>query len=155
MVKNMSLGDNLKNLRKELNYTQTELSEYTGIKVGHISKLENNDSDPKLSTIYKLMNVLQCSADELLMDETYSPLTGVLKSCFKRIDSLEPYDKKILIHLINTYCDAQLYKKASNQAQAELYDTDIESINEQYKWNELRSRDKIDKMVEHEEKSNT
>jgi transcriptional regulator with XRE-family HTH domain len=109
----MSLGENIKRIRKEKNFTQGMLSEKTGIKIGHISKLENNETDPKLSTLYKLMNELDCSADELLMDNTNSSLSGIVKQAFNRIQSLPEEDKKILVNVINRYCAAENYRLLS------------------------------------------
>lgn len=154
-VKKMSLGDNLKALRKQFNWTQTKLSEWSGIKVGHISKLENNDSDPKLSTIYKLMNVLECSADELLMDENYSPLSGTVKQCFQRVEKLSPEDKKIILHVIHKYCDAQSYSHlAAELSVAQNPNIPAEEVREMHYQSEEWMKDKqnsaINKFVEHE-----
>jgi transcriptional regulator with XRE-family HTH domain len=152
----MSLGDNIKSLRGQSKWTQADLSKWSGIKVGHISKLENNESDPKLSTIYKLMNALNCSGDELLMDENYSPLSGTVKQCFQRVERLEPEDKKILIHVIHKYCDAQSYNHlaaelsvAQNPQEApdDVREMHYNSVG--YEENKYDAR--VDKFIEHEQ----
>jgi len=99
----MSLGNNLRRIRKEKGLSQTQLSEMAGIRVAHISKLENDDGDPKLSTLYKLMGALQCSADGLLMDKDNVGLSSVLKVMMERIDSFPEEDKKTVIRMIHYY----------------------------------------------------
>ncbi|WP_197463351.1 helix-turn-helix domain-containing protein, partial [Alcanivorax sp. HI0007] len=62
----MALGENLKRLRKLAGLTQGELAAVADMKLGHISKLERNETDAKVSTIHKLMEALNCSANDLL-----------------------------------------------------------------------------------------
>ncbi len=49
----MGMGHNLKMFRLGKGLTQSDLSKKTGVKIGHISTLEKDNGDPKLSTIYK------------------------------------------------------------------------------------------------------
>jgi len=63
----MSIGVNLKRLRAKSGMTQGELSEKSGVRVAHISKLErDDDTDPKLSTIMKIASALESSPSELV-----------------------------------------------------------------------------------------
>lgn len=102
----MSLGENIKRLRRDKGLTQGELAQMADIKLGHISKLERNESDPKLSTIYKLMNAFNCSADTLLMDPDKTPIDGILKAAFERAINLPETNKRVVIDLIDKYCIA-------------------------------------------------
>ena len=103
----MALGSNLMRLRRLKSWTQGQLSDATGIKIGHISKLErDDDTDPKLSTIYKLMNALGCSADDLLMDKDRVGPSGRLQGAFKRAEELPEERQEIILHLVETYCTA-------------------------------------------------
>ncbi|WP_369817825.1 helix-turn-helix domain-containing protein, partial [Alcanivorax sp. HI0007] len=52
-VTRMALGENLKRLRKLAGLTQGELAAVADMKLGHISKLERNETDAKVSTIHK------------------------------------------------------------------------------------------------------
>lgn len=63
----MSIGENLKVLRLRAGLTQGQLSETSGMQLTQISRIENNDTDPKASTINKLMKALGCSADDLFI----------------------------------------------------------------------------------------
>lgn len=100
----MSIGENLKRLRQDKGLTQKELSEKTELRAATISDLENNEGNPRLSTIYSLMRVLECSADALLNDERYSSRNGVLKTMLERAETLPEREKAIIIDIIDTYC---------------------------------------------------
>ena len=53
-----SFGQALKKRRKELNYTQAYLSEYTGFSVSFISDLERGKSTAELGKVVYLANLL-------------------------------------------------------------------------------------------------
>lgn len=103
-VRYMSIGANLKRLRQDKGITQKELSEKTELRTATISELENNEGNPTLSTIYKLMEVLECSADALLNDNARTGQNGVLKSMLERAEVLPEREKAIIIDIIDTYC---------------------------------------------------
>ena len=102
----MSLGDNLRRLRMDKGLTQGDLSNESGVGLGQISKLERNKADPTLSTIYKLMSALDCSADRLLMDKEKAGLSGILKEQFERVSGLPKRDQELLIEIMDKFCIA-------------------------------------------------
>ncbi len=102
----MSLGNNLRRMRKDKGFSQDQLSNKTGIRVAHISKLENSSSDPKPSTIYKLMEGLNCSADSLLMDKNKVGIDGILKITLERVEQLPEANKRTIIDVIHHYCQS-------------------------------------------------
>ncbi|MAA87936.1 MAG: hypothetical protein CME39_09815 [Haliea sp.] len=102
----MSLGDNLRRLRMDKGLTQGDLSNESGVGLGQISKLERNKADPTLSTIYKLMGALDCSADRLLMDKEKAGLSGILKEQFERVSGLPKRDQELLIEIMDKFCIA-------------------------------------------------
>jgi transcriptional regulator with XRE-family HTH domain len=74
-----------------------------------ISKLERDSTDPRLSSLYKLMNALECTADELLVDVNTSSTPTILKTQFQRISALPEEDQKAIIHVVDQYCKAVAY----------------------------------------------
>ena len=102
----MAIGENLKRLRRDKGMTQGDVSLATGIRLNHISKIERNDSDPKLSTIMKIISALDCTAGALLMDNQGESLDSVLAANFERIGKLKTRDKEIVLDVIDTYCMA-------------------------------------------------
>jgi HTH-type transcriptional regulator / antitoxin HipB len=55
------LGDMIKKARKEKQLTQEELGKLIGVQKSHISKIENNTKDVRLSTIMKVFNALKAT----------------------------------------------------------------------------------------------
>lgn len=109
----MTIGTNIKQLRKEKGITQGELSDKSNLGLNIISKLERDTTDPKLSTLYKLMNALDCSADELIADEgifSQSNIHSKFSKQIKRAKNLPEDDKEVLIKLIEKYCNASFYE---------------------------------------------
>jgi transcriptional regulator with XRE-family HTH domain len=102
----MSLGGNIRRLRKDKGLSQLQLAELSGIKVAHISRLESDSSDPKLSTIYRLMDALECTPDALLMDSNKVGMDTVLKSTLERAIKLPEINKRIIIDVVDKYCIA-------------------------------------------------
>lgn len=65
----MTVGDRIKNRRKELNMTMEELADKIGVKRWTINKYEKNQIDFSLSTIKALHSALNISYIELLDDD--------------------------------------------------------------------------------------
>ena len=103
---NMSFGDNVKRLRRDKGWTQNQLADASGLKSSHIPKIENEKTEPKLSTIYKLISAFDCSADALMFDYEKIGLDGILKSTLERTMSLPEINKKIIIDVVDKYCGA-------------------------------------------------
>jgi len=115
----MSFGTNLKRLRRDKSLTQGDLAKASGVKLGHISKLECDTLEPKISTVYKLMSGLDCNADMLLMDAEKTNMSTVLKTQFERAALLPEENQRVLVDLIDKYCIAtglQGYLKEGNKS---------------------------------------
>lgn len=102
----MSLAENIKQLRKDRGWTQNELGEYAKLRVAHVSELEKGKGDPKLSTLYKLMNAFQCSPDTLLAEKEDMETDDLMKQCLERTLNLEEQHKRVVIHYLDMYCIA-------------------------------------------------
>lgn len=105
-VKKVAIGENLKRLRRDKQWTQGELSETSGIKVGQISKIELNKTEPKLETIYKIINALECSPNALLNDVADMNLDGRMAMALERAQSLPDKEKNNILDVIDKYCIA-------------------------------------------------
>lgn len=110
----MSLSDNIKRLRRDKGWTQGELADRTGLRVAHISELEKGKGDPKVSTLYKLMQALGCSPDSLLMDKDKVTPDALLKQALERAMGLDEQHKLIAIHNLDMYCMAAGMLKETN-----------------------------------------
>jgi transcriptional regulator with XRE-family HTH domain len=102
----MSLGKNIRRMRRDKGWTQGQLADRAGIKLNHVSKLEQDDTDPKLSTLYKLMQAFSCSPDSLLMDLNRVSTDAILKQTLERATALPEDDKVTIIRVVDAYCMA-------------------------------------------------
>lgn len=62
----ISIGERIKNRRKELNITQIQIREATGISSGNMSGIESGKSLPSASALIELSKILDCSVDWIL-----------------------------------------------------------------------------------------
>lgn len=102
----MAIGDNIRRLRVNKGMTQGDLSVESGVKLGQISNIERNTADAKISTIYKIMAALECSADSIFMDQEKTGIKGVLKEAFESASRLPESDQVTLIKIIDKFCIA-------------------------------------------------
>ncbi|BDP37766.1 MULTISPECIES: helix-turn-helix domain-containing protein [Vibrio] len=103
----MSIGENLKRLRRDKGWTQGDLANKCGIRFGQISKIERNETDPKLSTIYALTRALNCTPNALLMDMEETSIDAIMSVALERIQGLPDEDKDHLLAVIDKYCIAK------------------------------------------------
>lgn len=64
----MSIGDRIKQRRKELNLTQPQLAKILGVSKGTIGNYESNICAPNEKVLLKLFSALQCDANFLYQD---------------------------------------------------------------------------------------
>ena len=62
----MKFGDRLKELRTGLNYSQSELSEKTGLTLRTIQRIENNEVKPSLHSIKVISDALDVVSSEFV-----------------------------------------------------------------------------------------
>ena len=62
----MKFGDRLKELRTGLNYSQSELSEKTGLTLRTIQRIENNEVKPSLHSIKVISDALNAVSSEFV-----------------------------------------------------------------------------------------
>ena len=65
-----SVGERIRNRRKELRLTQTDIRAACGISSGALSEIENGNRTPSIITFHALSEVLQCSMDRLATGES-------------------------------------------------------------------------------------
>lgn len=65
-----SIGERIKNRRKELNLTQTDIKNMCGISSGSLSEIENGNRTPSVVIFHALSQVLECSMDWLATGES-------------------------------------------------------------------------------------
>lgn len=79
-----TIGDRLKKLRKNYNFTQTQVADYLGYKQGQIAKMENNTRNLTETSLEKLCELYNCPSDYILNGGSYEP--SKFRSEVKNID---------------------------------------------------------------------
>jgi len=64
------IGQRIKNRRKELHITQTQIQEVAGISSGNLSGIENGRYLPSTAALLGLSKILDCSIDWILTGES-------------------------------------------------------------------------------------
>ena len=70
----MTLGQKIKKLRNENGLTQKDLSNMVNVTFQTVSKWENDENEPDVSTLKKLASLFGCSLDYLLSEEDEEPV---------------------------------------------------------------------------------
>lgn len=89
----ISVGQRIKDRRKELNLTQTDVYHQTGIASGALSQIENGSRSPSIMIFYKLAVALDCSTDWLLTGKSTDSNNSVFSESEENI--IEMYREAI------------------------------------------------------------
>lgn len=84
------IGQRIKNRRKELGITQTQIQNQTSISSGNLSCIENGKYLPSSVALLELSRVLDCSIDWILTGKSH-----ITKNC-SNLDFLDSNEKKLL-----------------------------------------------------------
>ncbi len=76
----MSVGENLKRIRKAKGLTQVDLSKKTGIGQNTISSIERGVNQPIQATLTELAAALGCTVSELMGEKEKRNVPGVMLS---------------------------------------------------------------------------
>ena len=68
----MSIGQNLKNLRKERNITLSDIAKKTDLSLGYLSNLERDLTSPTIEILHKICNILDVTLNDILIPEQSS-----------------------------------------------------------------------------------
>lgn len=91
----ITIGEQLKTLRKKLNLTQEDLAFYSKLDRKYISNLERNISKPALESIFKLAVALGIKPSEFIkeIEETKENATYLLEA-YKEVEESKSLHKK-------------------------------------------------------------
>ncbi len=100
----MSLGQRLKQLRKETGWSQDELAREAGIDGRQVSRYENDRVIPSVEVVIKMARAYNISLDYLLLNDVpRRPLDAKLGAFAQKVinmNSLPHDDEHCLLHLI-------------------------------------------------------
>ena len=91
-----AVGQRIKSAREAKNLTQEELAALVNLSPTHVSVIERGLKVTKLDTFVAIANVLDVSADTLLIDVVAHSVTGVTNELTEKIEKLESVFLNIL-----------------------------------------------------------
>lgn len=93
----MTIGENIKNRRKNIGLNREELAEKAGISVSHLAKLERDEQkNPTIQYITAISTALNCSIDELVFNENSNNTAYITKL----IEQLNELDKEYITRTV-------------------------------------------------------
>jgi len=107
----MSLGENIKSVRKQKGWSQRELAGKVDFDPSYINRIETGKLNPSILTLERISNALECSLDRLVRGEAEAQEVHIrdknLLERMRLLDTLEEDDRNAMTHMI----DALLTKK--------------------------------------------
>ncbi|MGE5581090.1 MAG: helix-turn-helix domain-containing protein [Bacillota bacterium] len=101
-----SLGEKLRKLRREKDWSQTQLAQKIGTHRRLISRYETDAGTPSTETLQKIAEIFGVTTDFLLAESSTKNLASVkvsdkeLLEYFEEIEKLDDFDKKALKAII-------------------------------------------------------
>ena len=77
----MNIGDRLRTLREEKNFTQGEVEKRTGLLRTYVSRVENGHAVPSVETLEKLARALEVPIYQLFYDGEEPPTLPNIQKC--------------------------------------------------------------------------
>lgn len=101
----MTMGDKIRLLRAEMNWSQKEVAEKIGADQAQISQYERGDSIPSIGLLKRIANVFNVTTDYLLFEENNQKASSKIRSkelleLFDLIEDIDSNDKKTLIEMM-------------------------------------------------------
>jgi transcriptional regulator with XRE-family HTH domain len=85
----MNLGDKLKQLRLQNDFTQEELADRCELTKGYISQLENDLTSPSIATLVDILSALGTTLQDFFTEEKEVQVVFKEKDYVEKIDELE------------------------------------------------------------------
>jgi len=99
---NKKIGNRIKEYRKKRGMTQEELSEMLELSTHYYSSLERGNYNIKPDTLVKIMNILDCSADEIFCDVVNKSSTVKSNQISEMLNKLPLEEQNKIFDVIET-----------------------------------------------------
>ena len=117
----MHVGEKIKKLRKERNFSQAQLAIKIGTDARRISNYENNINVPTTELLIKIAEVFNVSLDYLVKEDVDNMATTPIRDRklleqFEEVDRMPEDDKEHIKFLIQTVIDNKRFKNLAKEA---------------------------------------
>jgi len=96
------IGKRIQKYRKEKGLTQEKLSEMIDLSSHHLSALERGVYNIKLSNLVKMLNILECSADDIFCDVVIKSSTVKASELSEKLKGLSIEEQNKIFDVIET-----------------------------------------------------
>ena len=96
------IGKRIQEYRKKKGITQDELAEIIDISPHYLSALERGVYNIKLSTLVKILNSLDCSADEVFCDVVDKSCAVTTSRLSEKLSTLPVEEQKKILAVVDT-----------------------------------------------------
>ena len=96
------IGKRIQEFRKKKGITQDELAEIIDISPHYLSALERGVYNIKLSTLVKILNSLDCSADEVFCDVVDKSCAVTTSRLSEKLSTLPVEEQKKILAVVDT-----------------------------------------------------
>ena len=96
------IGKRIQEIRKKKGITQDELSEAVEISPHYLSALERGVYNIKLETLVKMLNFLDCSADDVFFDVVNRSCKTSPNRLSVKLDSLPELEQEKILAVVDT-----------------------------------------------------
>ena len=100
-----AVGQRIKTAREKKNMTQEDLAALVDISPTHVSVIERGSKIPRLDTFVAIANVLEVSADSLLVDVVDHAMKSVASELSAAIEDLPRDEKMRVLKVISALLD--------------------------------------------------
>lgn len=100
-----AVGQRIKTAREKKNMTQEDLAALVDISPTHVSVIERGSKIPRLDTFVAIANVLEVSADSLLVDVVDHATKSVASELSAAIEDLPRDEKMRVLKVISALLD--------------------------------------------------
>lgn len=99
------IGERIRKARTEKRMTAKVLSEHSKVPEKTIYRIETGEvEDPRISSILPLIEVLECSADEILFNHSYITTMEFFK-LYEKVEELSEYQQATIKKALNMLID--------------------------------------------------
>ena len=121
----MSIGENIKKIRKDKGLQQKQVALEIGLDQSNYNKIENGKREPSVEVLNKLANLFGVTVDDILNPDKELPkeVTVEDKTTLEQvrlIQQLEEEDKHVIFRMIDTMLTKKKFKDFFNKNVAAL-----------------------------------
>lgn len=100
------IGSAIKERRKEMRLTQAKLAEALGIEARYLQKIENGKSMPSMNLFYRIIHIMNLSADEILF-RVGGDATAARAALDRRLSECDDHTLRVLLATVNALLDRE------------------------------------------------